>query len=74
MSAQAAPAMATTVSVAKLSEVKAPKTGAISTPASDAIRLETIQATHTTPLAFTPSSCTSRRLSTAPRICKPRLV
>ncbi len=36
------------------------------------MKLETTQAMATTPLAFTPSSWTSRRLSTAPRICSPR--
>ncbi len=38
------------------------------------MKLDTIQATATTPLPLTPSSCTSRRLSTAARICRPRLV
>ena len=38
------------------------------------MKLETAQATATTPPEFTPSSCTRRRLSTAPRICRPRLV
>ena len=38
------------------------------------MKLEMIQANATTPLALMPSSCTSRRLSTAPRICRPRLV
>ncbi len=38
------------------------------------MKLETIQATATTPLALTPSSWTRRRLSTAARICSPRLV
>ena len=45
-----------------------------STPASPAIKLEMTQANATTPSAFTPSSWTRRRLSTAPRICSPRLV
>ncbi len=48
--------------------------GARSTPASPAMTPEIIQATPTTRPAFTPSSSISRRLSTAPRICKPRLV
>ena len=38
------------------------------------MKLETIQATATTPFPLTPSSCTSRRLSTAARIWRPRLV
>ena len=38
------------------------------------MKLEMIHATATTPLALMPSSCTSRRLSTAPRICRPRAV
>ena len=38
------------------------------------MKLETIQATDTTPMPFTPSSCTSLRLSTAARICSPRAV
>ena len=41
------------------------------TPANPAIRLETAQATATTRPECTPSSWTSRRLSTAPRICRP---
>ena len=73
-SAHAAAAIAVTVRVAKLSAVNAPNTGASSTPARPAMKLEMTQATSTTPLAFTPSSWTSRRLSTAPRICRPRLV
>ena len=35
------------------------------------MRLETAQATATTRPALTPSSWTRRRLSTAPRICRP---
>ena len=35
---------------------------------------EIIQAMATTRPAFTPSSSISRRLSTAPRICRPRLL
>ena len=48
--------------------------GARSTPASPAMKLETAQAMAITRPEFTPSSWTSRRLSTAPRICRPRLV
>ncbi len=48
--------------------------GASSTPASPAMKPEIIQAVATTRPALTPSSSMSRRLSTAPRICKPRLV
>ncbi len=38
------------------------------------MKLDTIHATATTPLPLTPSSWTRRRLSTAARICRPRLV
>ena len=38
------------------------------------MKLDTTHATATTPSALTPSSCTRRRLSTAARICSPRLV
>jgi hypothetical protein len=72
--AHAAAAMAVTVRVTNSSELKAPYTGASSTPARAAMKLEMIHATATTPLALMPSSWTSRRLSTAPRICSPRLV
>ena len=48
--------------------------GASSTPASPAMTPEIIQAVATTRPALTPSSSISRRLSTAPRICRPRLV
>ena len=72
--AHAAAAIAVTVRVTKSSELNAPKTGARSTPARLAMKLETIQAMATTPLALTPSSWTRRRLSTAARICSPRLV
>jgi hypothetical protein len=48
--------------------------GASKTPAKPAIRLEMAQAEATTRPALTPSSWTRRRLSTAPRICRPRLV
>ncbi len=48
--------------------------GARRTPASPASRLEMAQAMLTTPPALIPSSWTRRRLSTAPRICSPRLV
>ena len=72
--AQAAAAMAVTVRVTNSSELKLPNCGARITPARLAMKLEMIQASATTPLALTPSSWTSRRLSTAPRICRPRLV
>ncbi len=38
------------------------------------MKLEMAQANATTPPEFTPSSWTSRRLSTAPRICRPKFV
>ena len=48
--------------------------GASRTPASPAMKLEMAQAVATTRPELTPSSWTSRRLSTAPRIWSPRLV
>ena len=73
-SPHAAAAMAATIRVAYVSDWKLPNVGASRTPARPAMKLEMAQATATTPPELTPSSWTSRRLSTAPRICKPRLV
>jgi hypothetical protein len=38
------------------------------------MKLEMAHASATTAPELTPSSCTNRRLSTAPRICRPRFV
>ncbi len=69
--AHAAAAIAATMSVRNGWACTCPKLGASKTPARPATKLEITHATATTPPALTPSSCTSRRLSTAPRICSP---
>ena len=72
--AQAAAANAATMSVAYGKNESWLLRGARMTPASPAMKLEMAQAVATTLPEFTPSSCTRRRLSTAPRIWRPRLV